>query len=116
MSDITGSAPAPATAAWTDPIAAAGENVLENVEGGLSTVVGWIEGTFHRRPYLGATFMGGLGLGAASAVGVAEVTFTLVFAYIGYRVFAYGESFAEAVTKGIELRHGKLPAEKDTDQ
>ena len=83
MSDITGSAPAPATAAWTDPIAAAGENVLENVEGGLSTVVGWIEGTFYRRPYLGATFMGGLGLGAASAAGVAEVTFTLVFAYKG---------------------------------
>jgi len=114
MPDTTSSTPAPATAAWTDSIAAAGENVLENVEDGLGTVAGWVGGIFHRRPYLGATFMGGLGLGAASAVGVAEVTFTLVVAYIGYRVFAYGESFAEAVTKSIELRHGKLPTEGDT--
>ena len=115
MPDTTNSAPAPATAAWTDPIAA-GENVLENVEGGLSTVAGWIGGIFHRRPYLGAMFMGGLELGAASAVGVAEVTFTLVVAYIGYRVFAYGESVAEAVAKSVELRHGHLPAQGDTDQ
>src|SRR5262245_32253902 len=113
MPDSTSSTPAPEPASWTAPLAAAGDNVLENVEGGLGTVAGWVESLLHRRPYLGATLMGGLGFSAAMAVGVAEVTFTLVFAYIGYRVFAYGESFAEAVTKSVEIRHGHLPAEGD---
>jgi hypothetical protein len=40
--------------------------------------------------------------------------FTLVASYIGYRVFAYGESLTEALEKSIELRQGKHPTEGDT--
>jgi hypothetical protein len=115
MPDSTSNVTATETASWTDPLAAAGDNVLENVEGSLGTVVGWIRGIFDTRPFLGAAVAGGLGLGAVMAVGVGEVTFTLVVAYVGYRVFAYGETLGEAVEKSIELRHGEHLTEGDTE-
>jgi hypothetical protein len=114
MPDNTSDTVATEAASWTDPISAAGEDVLENVEGGLGTIVHWIWGVFHKRPYLGATLSGGLGLGAAMAVGVGELMFTLVASYIGYRVFACGESLTEALEKSIELRQGKHPTGGDT--
>jgi hypothetical protein len=116
MPEDTSSATATETASWIDPISAAGDNVLENVEGGLGTVAGWIRGIFDTRPYLGAAVTGGLGLSAVTAIGVGEVTFTLVVAYVGYRVFAYGETLGEAVEKSIELRQGKHLEEEDTGQ
>jgi hypothetical protein len=114
MPDSTSNLTATETTSWTDPILASGGKVLENIEEGLGTVVGGIGGILHNRPYLGATLTGGLGLGAAIAVGVGELTFTLVAAYIGYRVFAYGESLTEAVEKSIEVRQGKHPTEGHT--
>jgi hypothetical protein len=116
MPDSTSNVTATETASWTDPLAAVGDNVLEHVEGGLGTVIGWIRGTFDTRPFLGAAVTGGLGLGAVMAVGVGEVTFTLVVAYIGYRVFAYGETIDVAVEKSIELRQGKYPTQGDAAQ
>ncbi|MBI3796671.1 MAG: hypothetical protein HY268_06845 [Deltaproteobacteria bacterium] len=115
MPEDTSSATATGTASWTDPISTAGDNVLENVEGGLGTVAGWIRGIFDTRPFLGAAVTGGLGLSAVMAVGVGEVTFTLVVAYVGYRVFAYGETLSEAVEKSIEFRQGKRPTEGDKE-
>ena len=109
MPEDTSSTKAPETTSWTAPIAAAGDNILESVDGGLGTVFGWVGGIFLSRPYLGATLTGGLALGAAMVIGVAEVIFTLGMGYVGYRVLAYRESVVEALAKSIELRHGKLP-------
>ena len=67
-----------------------------------------IWGVFHEHPNLGGLISGGLGLGGAMLVGVAELAVTLVATYVGYRVFAYGESLSEAFQKSVELREGKL--------
>jgi len=96
------------TTSWTDSVSACGMNTLQSVEDGIGTVGRGIWEFFHEFPLLGATIGGGLGLGAVALIGVAELATALITAYVGYRVFAYGESLTEALEKSIQLKEGKL--------
>jgi hypothetical protein len=100
------------TTSWTDSVVASGKGALHSVEGGLGMVGRGIWEVFRELPILGALVGGGLGLGAAMAVGVGELAVTLIAAYVGYRMLAYGESLTEAFEKSIELKEGKLVEEE----
>ena len=95
----------------SDAIATSGTEVLRSVEEGIVTVNSGIWETFHKHPNVGAILSGGLGLGAAMAIGVGEIVAGVAAGYLGYRIFAYGESFTEAIEKTIEFRQGKLSKE-----
>ena len=97
---------------WTDSIASSGTDALGGVEEGLETVTRGIWEVFHDHPNVGAVISGGLGLGCAMAVGVGEIVAGIAAGYLGYRIFAYGESFTEAIEKTIEFRQGKLKKEE----
>jgi hypothetical protein len=112
MPDTTSSTLETQTTSWTDSVAATGKDALRSVEGGLGMVGRGIGEIFHELPILGALIGGGLGLGAAVAVGVGELAVTLIAAYVGYRMLAYEESLTEAFEKSIELREGKLLEEE----
>jgi hypothetical protein len=49
-------------------------------------------------------------------LGVGELATTVLTAYIGYRVFAYGESVTEAFAKSLALRHGERLEEEQRRQ
>jgi hypothetical protein len=100
------------TTSWADSVAAIGKDALLSVEGGLGMVGRGIWTVFRELPILGALIGGSVGLGAAIAVGVGELAVTLVAAYVGYRMLAYGESVTEAFEKSIELREGTLLEEE----
>ena len=100
------------TTSWAGAMASTGKGALRTVEGGLGMVGRGIQEVFHELPILGALIGGSLGLGAAIAVGVGELAVTLVAAYVGYRMLAYGETLTEAFEKSIELREGKLLEEE----
>ena len=51
---------------------------------------------------------GAVGLGAVTLVGVAEAATAFFTAYVTYRVFAYGESFTEAIENTIKFEKGNL--------
>src|SRR5262245_61027948 len=93
---------------WTDSVTSTGKDALLYVEGGLGVVGRGVWEVFRELPILGALIGGSIGLGAAMAVGVGELAVTLIAAYVGYRMLAYGESITEAFEKSIELREGKL--------
>src|SRR5262245_23134488 len=112
MPDSTNAAMETETTSWTDSISASGKTVLRSVEDSLGTVGRGIWEVFRELPILGALVGGGLGLGASMAVGVGELAVTLIAAYVGYRMLAYGESITEAFEKSIELREGKLVEEE----
>ena len=97
---------------WTDSIASSGTDALGGVEEGLETVTRGIWEVFHNHPNVGGVLSGGVGLAAAMTIGVAEVAAGIVAGYLGYRIFAYGESFTEAIEKTIEFREGKLSKEE----
>ena len=44
---------------------------------------------------------GWVALGGALAIGVAELGVTVLAGYFGYRMFAYGESFTEALKRTV---------------
>ncbi len=100
------------TASWTDPVTTTATDTVRCVEDGLGSVGSEIWGFFHQHPKVGGLVTGGLGLGAAMAIGVAELAATVFTGYLGYRIFAYGETLTEAFEKSIKLEEGKLP-EKD---
>lgn len=112
MLDSTSGTMETKTTSWTDPVSARSRGVLRSVEGGIGQVGQSAWEVFHELPYLGAIIGGGLGLGAAMLVGVGELATAALTAYVGYRVFAYGESFTKALEKSIRLQEGKL-AEKE---
>ena len=88
-------------AEWTDAIAKTGKDALGNVEGGISTVSEGVWGVFRDHPKVGTIVCGGLGLGGAMLIGVAELGATAVAGYFAYRMFAYGESLTEALRKTL---------------
>ncbi|MBI3796902.1 MAG: hypothetical protein HY268_08035 [Deltaproteobacteria bacterium] len=108
MPESTSGTEDPQTASWTDSVAASGRDALRSIEGGIGTVGRGVWEVFRELPILGALIGGGLGLGAAIAVGVGELAVTLIASYVGYRMLAYGETITEAFEKSIELREGKL--------
>jgi len=100
------------SASWTDSITASGTDVLKTVEDGMGAVG---EGTwrfFHDLPGHGAIIGGAIGLGAAMLVGVAELATAIFAGYVSYRVFAYGESWCEAVENAIKFEKGALEKEE----
>jgi hypothetical protein len=99
-------------ASLTDSIAASGTEALGSVEGGITSITGGIWELFHEHPNVGGALSGGVGLAAAMTLGVAEVAAAVAAGYLGYRIFAYGESFTEAVEKAIEFKEGKLPEDQ----
>jgi hypothetical protein len=99
-------------ASLTDSIAESGTEALRGMEGGITSITGGIWEIFHEHPNVGGILSGGVGLAAAMAVGVAEVAAAVAAGYLGYRIFAYGESFTEAVEKAIEFKEGKLPEDQ----
>ena len=85
---------------------------LRNAEEGVEAVETEIFNFFSDRPKTGAVLSGGVGLAGAMLFGVAEVGAAVVAGYLGYRMFAYQESFSEAIEKGIKLEKGELPPEE----
>ena len=100
------------SASVNDSIASAHKVALGSLEGGLTSVTNGVWELFHEHPNVGGVLSGGLGLAAAMTLGVAEVAGAMVAGYLGYRIFAYGESFTEAIEKTIEFREGKLSKEE----
>jgi len=100
------------SASMSDTIASSGKETLGTLEEGLTTITGGIWEIFHEHPNVGGALSGGVGLAAAMTLGVAEVAAAMVAGYLGYRIFAYGESFTEALEKTIEFREGKLPEDQ----
>lgn len=99
-------------ASFGDSLASAHTVALGGLEGGIKTITNGIWEVFHQHPNVGGVVSGGAGLAAAMTLGVAEVAAAMVAGYLGYRIFAYGETFTQALEKTIEFRDGKLP-EKD---
>lgn len=102
-------------ASWTDSVAASGKGVLTTVEGGLGTIGRGTWQFVHALPGHGAVPGFALGLGAAMLVGVGELAVGCFTAYVGFRIFAYGESLTEAVEKAIKFEAGKLE-QKEIDK
>ncbi|GJL59101.1 MAG: hypothetical protein NPIRA03_19580 [Nitrospirales bacterium] len=96
------------TDSFTDSIAAGGKEALGGLEGGITSLTGGVWELFHEHPNVGGVLTGGLGMAAAMTVGVAEIVAGVAAGYLGYRIFAYGETFTEAIEKTIEFREGKL--------
>ena len=100
------------TASASDVLASSGKEALGSIEGGITSITGGIWEIFHEHPNVGGMLCGGLGLWAAMTIGVAEIGGAMVAGYLGYRIFAYGETFTEAIEKTIEFREGKLPEDQ----
>jgi hypothetical protein len=100
------------TDSFTDSIAASGKEALGGLEGGITSITGGVWELFHEHPNVGGVLTGGLGMAAAMTVGVAEIVAGVAAGYLGYRIFAYGETFTEAIEKTIEFREGKLSKEE----
>ena len=66
---------------------------------------------FHQIPAIGGMVYAGVGVAAALTIGVGELAIGAVAGYIGYRIFAYGESTTEALQKTIRLEEGQLSDE-----
>ncbi len=92
----------------SDSIAGSGKEALGTLEGGITSLTGGIWEVFHEHPNVGGVLTGGVGLAAAMTFGVGEIAGAMVAGYLGYRIFAYGESFTEAIEKTIQFREGKL--------
>ena len=97
---------------WTDSVATGGRSVVQTAEEGIGAVGRRTWDLFHEFPYGGALIGGGVGLAAATVIGVSELATGIVTAYIGYRVFAYGETFTEAFAKSVQLRHQTREGER----
>lgn len=111
MAESTDSIKETENTSWTDPILRNSMEALHSVEEGLDSVTCGIGEVFHDHPKAGTIVCGGLGLGAAMVIGVAELAATLVTGYLGYRMLARGESFTEALEKSLQLRQGQLRKE-----
>jgi hypothetical protein len=83
-------------------------HVLEAVEKGVGTAGRLSWRFFHRLPGHGAIIGGAVGFGAVTLLGVAEAATACFTAYVTYRVFAYGESFTEAIENTIKFEKGDL--------
>lgn len=66
-------------------------------ERGLERAADRLWGTFRRRPFIGAMLAGGIGLGVASVVGVAELAVGVGAGYAAYQVLKNRVSPAQAI-------------------
>ena len=112
MSDSTNSTGETTTASPTDSIPAGGKDVLQSLEEGVATLGRETWKFFHDLPGHGAVLGGAVGLAGAMLVGVAELVTAGFTAYVTYRVFAYGESWTEAIEKTIKFEKGTLPEDE----
>jgi isoaspartyl peptidase/L-asparaginase-like protein (Ntn-hydrolase superfamily) len=103
------------SASSTDSVAASGEGTFQTMEGVLGAMGRGTWKFVHGFPGHGAVPGFALGLGAAMLVGVGELAVGCFTAYVGYRIFAYGESLTEAVEKAIKFESGKL-GQKEIDK
>jgi len=85
---------------------------LRSLEGGIGDAFRGIWRLFHQAPGVGGIVTAGIGVGAAMAVGVGELVVGVVAGYVGYRIYAYGESPTEALEKAIRLEEGRLSDEE----
>jgi len=99
-------------ASLTDTIAESGTEALRGMEGGITSITGGVWEIFHEHPNVGGFLSGGVGLALGMTLGVVEVAAAVAAGYLGYRIFAYGESFTQAVEKAIEFRQGTLPEDQ----
>ena len=100
------------TASATDSASSSGKDALRALEGGVSALGGQTWKFFHDLPGHGALIGGAVGLGAATLFGVAELAAAGLSAYVTYRVFAYGETWMEALENTIKFEKGALPMEE----
>jgi hypothetical protein len=63
-------------------------------------------------PANGALIGGAVGIGAATVFGVGELAVGAFCAYVTYRVFGYGETWADAVENTIRFEKGELSKEE----
>lgn len=63
-------------------------------------------------PLNGALLGGAVGVGAATLLGVGELAVGAFCAYVTYRVYAYGETWADAVENSIRFEKGELSKEE----
>ena len=103
------------SASSTDSVVASGKGAFENMEGVLGAMGRGTWKFVHGLPGHGAVPGFALGLGAAMLVGVGELAVGCFTAYVGYRIFAYGESLTEAIEKAIKFESGKLE-QKEIDK
>ncbi|MEP6932862.1 MAG: hypothetical protein ABI988_02805 [Nitrospirota bacterium] len=97
---------------WNDSIVASGKGVLTTIEDGMGAIGRGTWNFFHHLPGHGTLAGGAVGLGAAMLVGVGELAVGCFTAYVSYRMFAYGESLAEAVENTIQFEAGTLDEKK----
>src|SRR5215510_15547978 len=97
---------------WTESVAPGGDSVFRTVEDGFNSAGQAAWEFFHHLPGHGAVIGGAIGLGAAMVVGVAELATENFAGYVSYRVFAYGESWCEAVENAIKFEKGALEKEE----
>jgi hypothetical protein len=100
------------TASSTASTFEGGSYGLRTLEGGIGDAARGIWRFFHQAPGVGAAVNVGLGVGAAMLVGVGELVVGVVAGYVGYRIYAYGESPIEALEKAIRLEEGRLSDEE----
>jgi hypothetical protein len=107
MSNGTSAGTGAETTSWIGSVFACGSEALLSLEGGVAGLGTSLWDALHDHPYLGAVIGGGLGFGAALLLGgVTELAVTVLTAYAGYRILAYGESLTEAFAKSILLGGG----------
>lgn len=99
-------------ASVSDSASASDGGLLETVEAGIGAFGQETWKFFHALPFHGAFIGGAVGLGAAMAVGVAELVAAGLSAYVTYRIFAYGETLTEAIEKTIKFEKGTLPEDE----
>ena len=88
--------------------------LLRELEDGIGAAGQATWKLFHGLPFHGAFLGGAIGLYAATVFGVAELATAGLSAYVTYRMFAYGETFLEALENTIKFEKGELPEEEIT--
>src|SRR5215831_8441229 len=111
MSDRKGQKRGTETASSTEPSFEGGAYGLRALEGGMGDLARGTWTFFHEIPAIGGMVYAGVGIAAALTVGVGELAVGALLGYVGYRIFAYGESTTEALQKTIRLEEGKLSDE-----
>src|SRR5262245_1717702 len=93
-------------------VVSSGRNPMRVVEEGVGRIgrLGWR--FFHKLPGHGALLGGAAGLAGVMYIGVGEMIAACFGAYLSYRMFAYGESFPEALQNTIRFEKGELPKDE----
>jgi|SRR5215831_747383 len=112
MSNPKGQSIETETASSTESAFEGGSYGLRSHEGPLGDVARGTWRFFHEIPAVGGAVLGGVGIAVSMAIGAGDLVIGLFAAYIGYRIFAYGESYTDAVEKTFRLEKGILGEEE----